>query len=114
MELGGDVREQRKRGWRYAHLRRVQDANGAPSRAWRRIRLGNRLDEAIQLRRGHTVRALLQHLVDHLEQFRRALPRERRNVEDGRELQKFELEAQLVAEFIGKVFASGFDQIPFV
>ena len=72
------------------------------------------LQKPVQLRRRHAARALLHHLVDHLEQLRRALAGQRRDVHDRREIEKLQIEAQLVVERLRKILPLAFHQVPFV
>jgi hypothetical protein len=57
---------------------------------------------------------LAQHLVDDLEQPRRALSGQRGNVHDRRKVQEFQIEPQPVVELLRKILPFPLHQIPFV
>ena len=66
------------------------------------MRGGHLLQKAVQLRRRDAPRALVHHFVDHLEQLRRALARQRGDVHDRREVEELQLKRSLSSNFFEK------------
>src|SRR5688500_5362776 len=115
VELRRGVREQHEGRRRRVGLRRVHHAY-FPTRPGRdgRVRLGDFLDEPIQLASADTLRTRLRNAIDRLEHLRRALAGQRRDVQHRGVVQEFQLPPQFLVERLHELRAAALHQVPLV
>jgi hypothetical protein len=114
MKRRGDVGEKHERRRSDADLRRVHDAHVLAAWAHGRVGRGHLLDEPVQRRRRHPHAPRRGHFVDGLEDSRRALARQRGDMEDGSEVEEPHAVPEPIVEALHERVIHGLHQVPFV